>query len=146
MELRPCLILIPRNNRVSYAHVNVDRQTERPCLTEEADECLNCQATQKLTPLFQEEHECVHMRVYVSVYVLWIVQRPGQAVRDYGGWVSQNPDPIQPSSAQKVLRVTADWQTEWKTDQQTHSRGSKGKTKKNYRLKRWIWWFKKPQK
>lgn len=57
----------------------------------------------------------VHTCVYVSVYVLWAVQRPGQAVRDYGvwvcvcvgwggGWVSQNPDPIWPCSAQKVWR------------------------------------------
>lgn len=35
-----------------------------------------------------------------------------RALRDYGIWDLQNPDPIRPRSAQKCLRtVTLDWQT-----------------------------------
>lgn len=65
----------------------------------------------------------VCMRVYVSVYVLWTAQWPGRAVRDYGGWFSQNPDPIRPSSAQKVLRERLQTGRESRRHSETHNRG-----------------------
>lgn len=88
----------------------------------------------------------VHTYVYVSVYVLWAVQRPGQAVRDYGvcvgwgGWVSQNPDPIWPCSAQKVWREwlqAADLQTGRRSGRQARSQtDGRGREKQEWQRRR----------
>lgn len=81
MELSPCLIPTSLNNRVSCVHVNADRQTERPCLTEETDERLDCQATQKLSALFQEEHERVRMYTRVFMQVCTCCEQRGDLAR-----------------------------------------------------------------
>lgn len=84
MELSPCLIPTSLNNRVSCVHVNADRQTERPCLTEETDERLDCQATQKLSALFQEEHERVRMYTRVFMQVCTCCEQRGDLARQWG--------------------------------------------------------------
>lgn len=120
-----------------------DRRTDRPTSSHRGDRRVSQPPndTKTLSTLPRRAWVCahVHMCVYVSVYVLRAAQRPGQAVRDYGGWVSQNPDPIQPSSAQKkkkksLERVTADWQTEWKTKSDTQQR-----QQRDSGVKRTVW-------
>ena len=71
------------------------------------------------------------VRVCVCVCVR-VCGRPGRAVRDYGGRDSQNPDPIRPCSAQKVLRESL--QTGRRSGRQIHS-----ETDSRGRRREWQW-------
>lgn len=111
-------ILISCLNRVSCVYVNVDK--ERHCDLVQLSHYREMSAS---TAKWHKSSLCVSkksMKVCACMHMCLckcVVLRPGQAVRDYVRWVSQNPDPIRPCSAQKSLeRVTADWQTEWKTN------------------------------